>query len=389
MATVRPILDCHLPYYLPTLVGCFFVYITEFHHMPILHLWIDYVVFPVLDLIFGEDHINPTPSEEKILKKQFRWQLPIISYVILEWFCFFWSFSYLQRNELSPLDFILFSISIAHVNAEGILVSHELFHKKSALLQFIGTLNLIKSLNMHFYSEHIYGHHKYVATPEDPATAKFNQTLFDFIKQSIKGGLINSWNREAKKMRKSNRPVISIYNKMVQFIGVEVVFLLLIFYFSGFKCLIFFVFQAYLSVSILETINYVRHYGLVRKKMENGEYEPVSIKHSWNAPQLVQNYLLFKLQRHSDHHANSQKPYQILYSPKDAPSLPCGYAVCLLACHFPNFWFEIINPLVETTNKSGFPSQIQMDKSTSALQKWIIYEVAFVSLLTYLVVFIL
>ena len=389
MATVRPILDWHLPYYLPTLVGCFFVYFTEFHHKSILHLWVNYVFFPILDTIFGEDNTNPTSSEEKILKKQFRWQLPIISYVVFEWFCFFWSFSYLQRTELTPLQFILLSISMAHVNAEGILVSHELFHKKSTLPQIIGTLNLIKSLNMHFYSEHVNGHHKYVATPEDPATARYNQTLFDFIKQSIRGGFSNTWSREAKKMRKSSRPVISIHNKMVQFIGTEVVFLMLILYIYGFKCFGFFILQAYMSVSILETINYVRHYGLARKKMENGEYEPVSIKHSWNAPQVVQNYLLFKLQRHSDHHANSHKPYQILYSPKDAPTLPCGYAVCLLACHFPKFWFDIINPLVETTNKSGIPTQDQMNKSTLALQKWLLYEIFFVSFFTYLFVFIL
>lgn len=382
---VRAILDWHLPYYSPTLVACLIIYVTEYYNQPIIFLWINYVIFPILDMCFPEDNTNPTPEEEKILSKQFKWILPVFSFAIIEWVIFFWSFSYLQRHDLGILQFILFAFTISHVNGEGFLISHELFHKNNLLFKALGTLDLIKSLNMWFYFEHVYGHHKYVATPEDPATAKLNQKLSDFAWQSIKGSFQKSWSREVALLKKENLPEFSIQNRILQFVILEILFVLLIFYCWGFKCGVFFLIQAYISMNILEGINYIRHYGLVRKKLPNGEYEPVSVKHSWNAPQLIQNYLLLKLQRHSDHHANPYKPYQILHSPKDAPSLPCGYSVCLLVINFPSYWFSIINPLVETTNSEGKPTEEQMKRSTEALRKWMVYEVGFVSAFAYLV----
>lgn len=386
---VRAILDCHLPYYSPTLVVLLIIYTVEYHHQPIIFLWINYVIFPIIDWLCGNDEVNPTPEEEKILSKQFKWILPVLTFAATEWLIFFWSFSYLQRNEIGIMQFILFAFTVSHVNGEGFLISHELFHKKNIIYKIIGTFDLIKSLNMWFYFEHVYGHHKYVATPEDPATAKLNQRLSDFAWQSIKGSLRKSWERETKMLRKKNLSEYSIHNRILQFILIEIAFVSFIFYWWGIKCGVFFLVQAYISMNILEGINYIRHYGLVRKKLPNGEYEPVGLKHSWNASQFFQNCLLLKLQRHSDHHANPYKPYQCLSSAKEAPNLPCGYSVCLLAINFPTYWFSIINPLVESTNKDGKPTKEQMEKSEKALRTWMMYEIGFVSAFALLVLFVL
>ena len=155
---------------------------------------------------------------------------------------------------------------------------------------------------------------------------------------------------------------------MLQYVITEIIFTVGIWIIFGNLGLFMFLFQAGLSVFFLETINYIRHYGLLRKQLKNGEYEPVTSKHSWNAPQLMQNIVLLNLQRHSDHHAHSYKPYQTLLSYDDSPNLPVGYAVCVLAALFPSVWFNIINPLVEATNENGKPTDIQMKKSNSSLK---------------------
>ncbi|OMJ87116.1 hypothetical protein SteCoe_11266 [Stentor coeruleus] len=244
---------------------------------------------------------------------------------------------------------------------------------------------MLKSLYMHFYSEHLYGHHKYVSTPNDPATAKFGQTLYAYIPQTLKGSFINTWKRECKAAEKLGKSPYSLHNHFIQWLSIEAIFTFSIWCAWGWKTLGLFLFQAFLSVWMLETINYIRHYGLQRKKQANGLYEPVTTKHSWNAPQTLQNLILLKLQRHSDHHANAYKPYQTLLSCEDSPNLPCGYAVCVLASFFPPVWFGIVNPLAEATNKQGRPNDEQMEKSNSSLKIWLAIQTSIVTILAIII----
>ena len=375
----RAVLFSSIPYYLNSFIVLAHMYVTEYHNHPYFVIWLIYSLIPILDLIIPEDNSNPTPEEEKVLKSQIKWKIPIYTFVLMEWVCLFWSFSYITRHDLSLLEYIIFSLGLSHVSAIGFLFSHELFHKKDTLGKVVGTLDMLKNLYMHFYSEHLYGHHKNVSTPHDPATAAYGQTLYEFIPKSIIGSFRNTWNREGMKMTKQKKSIYSLENHMIQWLLAEFVFTFGIWLILGTKCLNLFLIQAVLSTCLLETINYIRHYGLLRKKLKNGQYEPVTTKHSWNAPQTVQNYILLKLQRHSDHHANAYKPYQILQSCEDAPNLPCGYAVCVLASFFPWAWFSIVNPLAEATNKSGKPSDEQMKKSTDSLRIWLGVQVALTS----------
>jgi alkane 1-monooxygenase len=376
-------MEVHWFYYLNTAILLFSMYLSEVHHRPFLGLWIVFSIIPILDQILPDDNCNPTPEQEKVLSQQTRWKIPVFLFVFMEWVHLFWVLSKIARFDLSISHQIVSLIGMGMVSALGFLFSHELFHKRDFLSQAVGIFDMLKSLYMHFYSEHLFGHHKYVSTPEDPATAKYNQSVYSFVIQSVTGSFVNTWNREKKIAAKKNLYKYGLGNRMIQWLALEAGFTLGIWFFLGTKCLCFFLGQAALSIFILETINYIRHYGLLRKKLPNGEYEPVTTKHSWNAPQRLQNYLLLKLQRHSDHHANAYKPYQALSSCLDSPNLPCGYAVCLLAAFVPQVWFSIINPLAEATNTNGKPSEAQLRKSSKALRLWLIIQILIMTALTF------
>jgi alkane 1-monooxygenase len=128
------------------------------------------------------------------------------------------------------------------------------------------------------------------------------------------------------------------------------------------------------SVSLLEITNYIEHYGLQRKEISPGVYEPVSIKHSWNAPKVFQNLVLFKLQRHSDHHENSYKPYQTLCSYAESPKLPCGYGICLIAALCPPVWFSVINPLAVQANQKGVVSAEALSRGQLVLKRYVLLQ---------------
>ena len=194
---------------------------------------------------------------------------------------------------------------------------------------------MVKTMYMHFFLEHIYGHHKYVCTPQDPATAKLNQSLYSFIYQTLVGSFKNSWTREVSFLKKQGKNPYTLENKMILYVSLEILFAISVYFVFGGHSFVSFLIQAFTAVFILETINYIRHYGLMRKEISPGVFEQVSIKHSWNAPQWVQNAVLLKLQRHSDHHENSFKPYQCLLSLKESPTLPAGYLVCIPSAMIP------------------------------------------------------
>jgi alkane 1-monooxygenase len=206
---------------------------------------------------------------------------------------------------------------------------------------------MVKNLYMHFTYEHLYGHHRRVATPEDPASAEKGIDLYHFVVRSFFGSYKSVYlmeKNEAKKPFYANYSVLSIV--------ASILFTLLMFKVYGVQGGLFFLLEAAGSIFYLEAINYLEHYGLRREKKPDGTYEKVTIRHSWNAPHRFSNYLLFKLQRHSDHHENSLKPYQTLLTLEESPHLPHGYPVCIFLSFFPSQWFKIMDPLVDEYNKT-------------------------------------
>ena len=241
---------------------------------------------------------------------------------------------------------IILSASIV-MATNGINVGHELGHRKSLFSRTCSKLLYLPCHYMHFFIEHNYGHHINVATPDDPATAKYKQNLYSFWISSVINTYLSAWRIQLKLLRVSNQSFISLKNDMIFYTLFQISFLIFIYLNYGLITTIYSVLMSVVSFLFLETINYVEHYGLLRKIKSNGKYERVKPHHSWNSNHTIGRITLYELTRHSDHHFKSSKKYQILESIEDSPQLPYGYPTSILISFFPPLWFRIMNPLVE------------------------------------------
>lgn len=220
----------------------------------------------------------------------------------------------------------------------GINIGHELGHRSNRFERFLGEISLLTSMETHFLPYHNRGHHYNVATPEDPATARKGEWLYFFWFRSQIGSYIQAWQIEADRLRKVDKHWLSFSNKMVVYTIAQVVLLTLIFVTFEAKGLFAFVHASIMGILLLETVNYIEHYGLLRKKNEKGRYERVLPKHSWNSDHLLGRSLLFELSRHSDHHYKASKHYQVLETIPDSPQMPTGYPGMMLLAMFPPLW---------------------------------------------------
>ncbi len=225
----------------------------------------------------------------------------------------------------------------------GINAGHELGHRSNRLEQLMGEILLLTSLDTHFLPYHNAGHHYNVATREDAATAVRNEWLFTFWIKSHFGSYIEAWNIEKKRMKKQNRPGLSIQNRMVGYSIANVLVIVAILYFFGLNVLLTFLASCVIGILLLETVNYIEHYGLLRYQTEDGKYERVSYKHSWNSDHLLGRMFLFNLSRHSDHHYNGSKKYQLLNSLPESPQMPTGYPGMMLFSLVQPLWFWYMN----------------------------------------------
>ena len=192
-----------------------------------------------------------------------------------------------------------------------------------------------------------------MATEVDPSTARLGESLYQFFGRAIPAGYSEVWEIETERLKSAGHTKpweLFLYNKLFLFNAGHVIYMGVIFLIFGLLPTLFHLAYSIVVTLMLETINYIEHYGLLRKKLPGGVYEPVKITHSWNAPQLVTNYIMFKLQRPSDHHANSYKPYQILESFSESPMLPYGYTVSLLLSLVPPVWKKVTDPISIATN---------------------------------------
>lgn len=229
----------------------------------------------------------------------------------------------------------------------GINVGHELGHRNNNWEQWIAQVLLLSGLYMHFFIEHNRGHHRHVATPLDPATSRRNQTIYGFWLRSVALSWWNAWTLEAERLRRENKPALSLENQMLRFQIIQVVYLTAIFLVFGFTGLWVAVAAAVFGFLMLETVNYIEHYGLVRRQNQAGRYEPVLPIHSWNSNHEMGRIFLYELTRHSDHHYRATRKYQILRVFEESPQLPSGYPACMILSLFPPVWFAVMNPRVD------------------------------------------
>jgi alkane 1-monooxygenase len=195
-----------------------------------------------------------------------------------------------------------------------------------------------------FKVEHVRGHHLHVATPEDSSSARLDESVYAFVPRALWRNVRNAWRLEAQRLRARGHSPWSARNEMVRWYALWLLFMAAFAATGGVRALGFFLLQGVIAAATLEVINYVEHYGLERREVAPGRYERVTHHHSWNAPQRYTNWLLFNLQRHSDHHAVARRRYQALHHHDDSPQLPAGYATMFVLALAPPLWRKVMNP---------------------------------------------
>jgi alkane 1-monooxygenase len=225
--------------------------------------------------------------------------------------------------------------------AQGITFAHELGHSRRRADHGLGWV-LMTSVNYgHFMVEHYRGHHVRAATFDDPASARPGESLWRFLPRTLAGSWRDAWRLEAQRLRMHRQAWTR--SPLAWSTGVNVAVLLALCATAQWKMLVFWLLQSAFAVWLLETVNYIEHYGLQRSVDADGKPEPFGTAHAWNTDTLLGNSLLLNLQRHSDHHVHAWKPYQDLKPLAAAPQLPTGYAGCLLLAAVPPVWFPVMH----------------------------------------------
>jgi len=229
------------------------------------------------------------------------------------------------------------------VSGVAINTAHELGHKRDQLERWLSKVALAQSAYGHFYIEHNRGHHVRVATPEDPASARLGESFWEFLPRTVVGSLRSAWGLERARLARMGKPPWSMRNDILSAWAMTVVLFAGLTAIFGLVVLPYLVLQAVVGFSLLEIVNYLEHYGLLRQRREDGRYERTRPEHSWNSNNIASNVALYHLQRHSDHHANPTRRYQALRHVEEAPQLPSGYAGMILIALFPPLWRRVMD----------------------------------------------
>jgi len=306
-----------------------------------------FVVIPILDLFVGPDIANPTHEEMEVLAHTTSFRLVTILYVPIHIALVVWGAYVVSNKALPTIELIGLVLSIGITTGSiGITVAHELFHKRSKLEKALGKTLLMTVSYMHFYIEHLIDHHINVCTPRDPATARLGESFYAFYPRTIFYGFRNAWRIETQRLKKIGQSQWSYHNQMYWFVILPILFSSALGLVFGWKAVPYFFTQSVIAFSLLEIVNYLEHYGLVRKELSSGCYEKVTMFHAWNADHRITNYFLFKLQRHADHHIHPTRRYQTLRSFAEGPKLPTGYAGMVLLALIPPLWRRVMDPRV-------------------------------------------
>ncbi len=250
---------------------------------------------------------------------------------------------FLIQTPLQSFETVGYLLSFGIVlGTNGINVAHELGHRTTKIERLLAKILLLPALYMHFYIEHNFGHHVNVGTPDDPATSKKNQSVFSFWFTSVVGQIRSATAIQKKLLHNRTAGFFSIYNDFFYYQLFQLSYLIIVGYFFGIEGVFFALSIALVAVLLLETINYIEHYGLIRES-KGKRYERVTPMHSWNSNHAIGRLVLYELTRHSDHHHRASKKYQILESIEKSPQLPFGYTTSMLIALVPPIWFKMMN----------------------------------------------
>jgi alkane 1-monooxygenase len=315
--------------------------------------------FSLLDAILGlytENADLETREDQLTWYKAITLIWPPVQFGLLYWLI--WYVTGPGDAHLGVLETIVLFFGVGVITGTvGINYSHELMHQKNRSERFLGDALLAMVLYSHFRSEHLLVHHRYVGTPRDPVTARYNEGFYRFFPRVLKQCWLSAFNAERDMLARRDLPWHDLKNPFFKYWALQGFMVLLAVLIGGWIGLALFVWQAFVAIWQLELVNYIEHYGLTRKHLGDGKYEHVLPRHSWNAAHKASNWLLINLQRHSDHHYKPDRRFPLLqnYTEADAPQLPYGYPVMTMAAMAPPIWRRVMNPRVRRWREMYYP----------------------------------
>ena len=315
-----------------------------------------FAFIPLIELFIRPDISNLNAAEEELAKadKTYDYILYLIvplQYVLLITFLFS-----LQEDGLSTFDKAGRIISMGLLcGVFGINVAHELGHRVNKTEQLLAKALLLTSLYTHFFIEHNKGHHKNVATHEDPSSARFNESVFAFYPRTLLFTYLSAWKIANADVQKKGKSKFSLHNEMLQLQLLQFALITTILVVFGWKILAAFLLSALIGMLLLECVNYIEHYGLSRKQTASGQYERTMPHHSWNSNHVVGRLMLFELSRHSDHHYLASRKYQVLRHHDHSMQMPTGYPGMMILAHIPPLWFYIMNKRIKKEAPVAMP----------------------------------
>jgi alkane 1-monooxygenase len=336
------------------LAGAFFSFSNTgiITYLPVIYA---YGFIPLLELFLKPQTSNLSAAEEEVAKADRTYDIILYlivpaQYALLIQFLF--SF---QQTGLTWVDITGRILSMGILcGVFGINVAHELGHRVNKTEQFLAKSLLLTSQYIHFFIEHNKGHHKNVATHEDPSSARLNESLFAFYPRTLLFSYLSAWKIANEEMKKKGASFWQ--NEMLQAQLTQLAFITLIYFVFNLQILLFYLTAAFFGILLLECVNYIEHYGLSRSKKESGLYERTMPHHSWNSNHVIGRITLFELSRHSDHHYLASRKYQILRHHDDSPQMPTGYPGMMILANFPPLWFWVMHRAMKRTSKGSAAS---------------------------------
>lgn len=304
-------------------------------------------LIPLIELFLPSSRQNAAPEVEAARRadRRFDWLL----YAVVPLLLAMWVLLGVRAPALAPFELagVVVSVGIAF-GALGFNVGHELGHRPKRLEQVLAKTLFGLNLYGHFFVEHNRGHHARVATPEDPASARRGEWLFPFWARSVAGGLQSAWRLEADRLARKGQSPWSAGNELLPMFGAQILGIVAFGLVFGPVALGAWLGVAIVGVLLLETINYIEHYGLSRQRTAEGRWERVRPAHSWTTDRPLSRALLFELTRHADHHANPGRPYPTLRHFAEAPELPAGYPGMVMLSLVPPLFFAVMDRHLDT-----------------------------------------
>jgi alkane 1-monooxygenase len=313
--------------------------------------WLTVAIVPVallsLDGLLGEDRAEPAARGDWLHRL-----LPRL-YILLQLATALWAALAIAKPGVGLAEAAGLTISVGVAcGVFGMLSAHEMVHSRSRAERALGLLLLASVGYMHFRIAHIHGHHRNAASRDDPASARPGESAFAFVPRAVGGQWREAWAFERARLARQGRGVLSPRNRMIHYLVVQAAVAGLVVS-LGARAAAFWAGQAALSIVLLELFNYVAHYGLTRRRLPSGALERIAPRHSWNASRRMNNWSLFNMGRHADHHRSGSRAYQRLEYVEGAPELPCGYAGAIFLALAPPLWRRVMDGRAAAWNAGG------------------------------------